>query len=52
MTLFVSKPLDPATVADAVYLSQNGVLVEGAVTVSGNGTAIHFDPAGNLTPRR
>ncbi len=50
ITLFASKPLDPTTVPDAFYLSQNGVLVEGALSVSGGGTAIHFNPAGNLTP--
>ena len=46
----MSKPLDPATVPDAFYLSQNGVLVEGALSVSGGGTAIHFNPAANLAP--
>ena len=50
ITLFASKPLDPSTVPDAFYLSQNGVLVEGALSVSGGGTAIHFNPAANLAP--
>ena len=50
ITLIVNKPLDASTVPDAFYLAQNGVLVEGALTVSGGGTAIHFNPAGNLTP--
>ena len=50
ITLFSSKPLNPATLDGALYVSQGGVLVEGTVTVSGNGTAIHFDPAGTLDP--
>ena len=50
VTLFVSKPLDASTVGGALYVSQNGVLVEGAVTVSGGGAAIHFNPAANFTP--
>ena len=50
VTLFVNKALNAATVPDAFYLSQNGVLVEGALSVSGGGTAIHFNPAPTLTP--
>jgi hypothetical protein len=50
ITLFSDRPLNPTTVDGAIYVSQNGVLVEGTVTVSGGGTAIHFDPAGNLAP--
>ena len=48
ITLFVSKPLNESTVAGALYVAQNGILVEGAVTVAGDGTAIHFNPAGNF----
>ncbi len=50
ITLFANEPLNESTVADALYVSQNGVLVEGAVTTSGAGTAIHFNPAANFTP--
>jgi len=50
ITLFVNEPLNESTAAGAVYVSQNGVLVEGEVTLSGGGTAIHFDPAGNFAP--
>ena len=50
ITLFVSKPLNESTVAGALYVAQNGVLVEGAVTVSGGGTAVHFNPATAFTP--
>jgi len=50
VTLFVSKPLNESTVPGALYVSQNGVLVEGTVTVSGGGTAVHFNPAANFAP--
>ena len=33
-----------------MYVSQNGVLVEGTITVSGGGTAVHFNPAANFAP--
>ena len=46
VTLYANKPLNPATVPGALFVSQNGVLVDGDVTVSGNGTAITFVPAG------
>ena len=52
ITLFVSKPLNESTVAGALYVAQNGVLVEGAVTVSGGGTAVHFNPAADVRARR
>ena len=50
IVLFVNKPLNEATVAGALYVSQNGVLVEGAVSVTGGGTAIHFNPTANFLP--
>jgi hypothetical protein len=42
ITLYVSKPLNTATVPNALYVSQNGVLVDGTIRTSGNGTAINF----------
>lgn len=50
ITLFASKPLNPSTVPGAVFVSQNGVLVDGDVTVTSGGTAIHFDPAADFAP--
>ena len=44
VTLFVNAPLNPATVPGAVFVSENGVLVPGAVTLSGGNTAITFTP--------
>ncbi|HEU4937112.1 MAG TPA: hypothetical protein VFT39_11695, partial [Vicinamibacterales bacterium] len=32
------------------YVSQNGVLVDGTVRTSGNGTAINFTPAAPFAP--
>ncbi|PYR55262.1 MAG: hypothetical protein DMF85_20030, partial [Acidobacteria bacterium] len=45
VVFFLSEPLDPATVPDAVHISENGVLVDGTVQVSGNGQVIQFEPA-------
>ncbi|HEU4936183.1 MAG TPA: Ig-like domain-containing protein, partial [Vicinamibacterales bacterium] len=50
ITLHVSKPLNTSTVANAFYVSQNGVLVDGTVRTSGNGTAINFTPAAPFAP--
>jgi spore maturation protein SpmB len=44
ITLFANEPLNPATVPGALYLSQNGVLITGAIAVTGQGQAIHFTP--------
>jgi hypothetical protein len=45
ITLYSNKALNAATVQAALYVSQDGILVDGTVTVSGNGTAINFTPA-------
>lgn len=45
VVLFVSKPLDDVTVQDMVHVSQNGVLVQGTLTLKGNGQVIEFVPA-------
>ncbi|MDQ2695336.1 MAG: Ig-like domain-containing protein, partial [Pseudomonadota bacterium] len=44
IVLFASEPLDPATVAGAVRVAQNGVLVGGSVQVPGDGRSIEFIP--------
>ncbi len=45
VTLYSNKALVDSTVHAALYVSQNGVLVDGTITVSGGGTAINFTPA-------
>jgi hypothetical protein len=45
IVLFVSEPLSPSTVAAALHVSQNGVLVDGAAQVTGNGQVIQFQPS-------
>jgi hypothetical protein len=50
IVLFVSEPLNPATVAGALHVSQDGVLVDGTPHVSGNGQVIQFEPASPWTP--
>ena len=50
LTLFVTKPVDAASVTPALWVAQNGVLVTGTTTVSGNGTAIHFVPTVPFAP--
>jgi hypothetical protein len=42
--LYVSKPLAPESVAQATHVSQDGVLVTGSVSLSGNGQALTFHP--------
>jgi len=37
VTLFVSEPLDPATVSGALHLAENGVIVSGDIRLLGNG---------------
>jgi hypothetical protein len=45
VVLYVNMPLNAATVAGALHISQNGVLVNGTTNVSGNGQVIEFTPA-------
>jgi len=46
VVLYVNMPLNAASVAGALHISQNGVLVNGTTNVSGNGQVIEFTPAG------
>jgi hypothetical protein len=50
ITMFTSgSPLDPATVtSSSLRISQNGVLVSGAIAVTGNNQAIQFTPGSNF----
>ena len=50
LTMFVTKPVDAASVGPALWVAQNGVLATGTVTVSGGGTAIHFVPSVPFAP--
>jgi hypothetical protein len=45
ITLFLSKPIDPATVPGALFVAQNGVLITGTVSVGWSNQAITFTPA-------
>ena len=45
ITLFLSEPVEPDSVASALRVAQNGTLVNGTRTVSGFGTAIQFVPS-------
>ncbi|HKV80417.1 MAG TPA: Ig-like domain-containing protein [Candidatus Sulfotelmatobacter sp.] len=51
ITLFTNgSPLDPATVtSNSLRISQNGVLIPGAVAVTGNNQAIEFTPSSNFS---
>ncbi|MGN6593989.1 MAG: Ig-like domain-containing protein [Terriglobales bacterium] len=44
-TFFLSQPIDPSTVANALLVSQNGALVSGSVAVSASGQVVTFTPA-------
>ena len=45
ITLFLNKAVNPSTVAGAIFVSQNGVLVTGAVSVDSTNQAIVFLPS-------
>ncbi len=50
VVLYANEQLDPATIAGALFMSQNGVVVPGTVAVTGNGRAIEFVPAAAWEP--
>ena len=50
VVLFVNKPLLPSTVPGAVHVSQNGVIVNGTVTLQSNNQAVQFTPAAPFLP--
>ena len=46
ITLFTNNsPLNPSTVPGALYVSQNGILVNGSLQLTGNNQAIEFTPS-------
>jgi hypothetical protein len=45
IVLFVNEPLNTGMIAGAVHVSQNGLLVQGAVNVRDSGQSIEFVPA-------
>jgi methionine-rich copper-binding protein CopC len=51
ITLFLNDPVDPATVQGALYVSQNGVLIDGTTTVGWSNRAITFTPATPFAPQ-
>ena len=51
ITLFLNRPIDPATIAGAFFVSQNGVLVAGTTTVGWSNRAVTFTPAAPFAPQ-
>ena len=49
LVLFLNERLDPATAAGALHVSQNGAVVDGTVTVGGDGQVLQFEPAAPWT---
>jgi hypothetical protein len=50
ITWFISEPLKTSTVPGAVEISQNGVLITGAVTYASNNQVVVFTPTANFLP--
>ncbi len=50
VTLFTSAAMNPSTVNGALYVTDNGVVVSGAVQLFSNGQAIEFTPANSFNP--
>ena len=49
ITLFTSTPMNAGSIAGALYVSQNGVLISGATTVGSNGQSVEFTPSTALS---
>ena len=49
ITLFTSAPMNTGSIAGALYVSQNGVLISGTTTVGSNGQSIEFSPGSALS---
>ena len=45
VTFFLDHAIDPATVGNSLYVSQNGVLITGATVVTGNNRVVTFRPS-------
>jgi hypothetical protein len=48
VTLFTNAAMNPATIAGALYVADNGVVVTGAVQLFSNGQAIEFTPSASF----
>jgi methionine-rich copper-binding protein CopC len=51
ITLFLNDALNPATVQGALYVSQNGLLIDGTTSVGWSNRAITFTPAAPFAPQ-
>jgi large repetitive protein len=49
ITLFTSARMNSGTLAGALHISQNGVLVSGTTTVGSNGQSVEFTPSSALS---
>ncbi|MGD0790986.1 MAG: Ig-like domain-containing protein [Terriglobales bacterium] len=49
ITLFTSTPMNTGSLAGALHVSQNGVVISGATTVGSNGQSIEFTPGSALS---
>jgi large repetitive protein len=50
VTLFTNTAMNVGTVAGALYVTDNGVVVSGTTQLSSNGQAIEFTPAASFNP--
>jgi large repetitive protein len=50
VTLFTNAAMNPSSIPGAVYVTDNGVPVSGAVQLFSNGQAIEFTPANSFNP--
>ena len=50
VTLFTSTAMSPSTINGSLYVTDNGVVVSGAVQLFSNGQAIEFTPASSFNP--
>lgn len=50
VVLYASEPLDIASINAGLRVSQNGLLIDGTVNVTGNGQAIEFTPLQPFEP--
>ena len=48
ITLFTSTPMNSGTLASALHISQNGVIISGTTNVGSNGQSIEFTPGSAL----
>ena len=50
LVFFLNERIDPASIAGALHVSQNGELVAGNLQMTGNGQVLTFRPASPWTP--